>query len=56
MAPHYIQRLLRNYCRAKRSDTHHAQREIGWFLDDDGYWVIRGRLTSKQVALLQSVM
>jgi hypothetical protein len=36
--------------------TRHAQRELHWYVDDEGYWVIRGRLTAEQGALVQTVL
>ena len=29
---------------------------FSWYVDDDGYWVIRGRLTAEQGALVQKVL
>jgi hypothetical protein len=58
----HVERLVRNYRKVKRiealeqENTRHAQRELSWFVDDDGYWVIRGRLTSEQGALVQQVL
>jgi hypothetical protein len=58
----HVERLVRNYRKVKRTEalakenTRHAQRELSWFIDDDGYWVIRGRLTSEQGALVQKVL
>jgi Domain of unknown function (DUF222)/HNH endonuclease len=58
----HVERLVRNYRKVKRiealerENTRHAQRELSWFVDDDGYWVIRGRLTSEQGALVQKVL
>jgi len=58
----HVERLVRNYRTVKRiealekENTRHAQRELHWYMDDDGYWVIRGRLTSEQGALVQKVL
>jgi hypothetical protein len=58
----HVERLVRNYRKVKRiealerENTRHAQRELHWYVDDDGYWVIRGRLTSEQGALVQKVL
>ena len=58
----HVERLVRNFRKVKRiealekENTRHAQRELHWFVDDDGYWVIRGRLTSEQGALVQKVL
>ena len=53
---------FRNYRKVRRvealdsENTRHAQRELHWYVDDDGYWVIRGRLTAEQGALVQTVL
>ena len=58
----HVERLVRNYRRVKRiealekENTRHAQRELHWNVDDEGYWVLRGRLTAEQGALVQAVM
>jgi len=58
----HVERLVRNYRKVKRiealelENTRHAQRELQWYVDEDGYWVIRGRLTSEQGALVQIVL
>ncbi len=58
----HIERLVRNFRKVKRiealdgENTRHAQRELHWYVDDEGYWVIRGRLTAEQGALVQAVM
>jgi len=58
----HVERLVRNYRMVKRiealdrENTRHAQRELHWYVDDEGYWVIRGRLTAEQGALVQTVM
>ena len=56
----HVERLVRHYRQVKRTEalalenTRHAQRELSWYLDDDGYWVCRGRFTPEQGALIQS--
>ncbi len=40
----------------RSENTRHAQRELHWYVDDEGYWVLRGRLTAEQGALVQAVM
>jgi len=58
----HVERLVSNYRKVKRiealehENTRHAQRELSWFVDDDGYWVVRGRFTSEQGALIQKVL
>jgi hypothetical protein len=51
-----------NYRKVKRiealeqENTRHAQRELRWFVDDDGDWVVRGRFTLEQGAQIQKVL
>jgi hypothetical protein len=58
----HVERLVRNYRKVQRiealemDNTRHAQRELHWYVDDEGYWVLRGRLTSDQGALVQKVL
>jgi len=58
----HVERLVRNYRKVKRTEalekenTRHAQRELHWYVDEDGYWVLRGRLTPEQGALVQKVL
>ena len=58
----HVERLVRQYRRVKRfealqrENTRHAQRELHWYVDDEGYWCIRGRLTPEQGALVQAVL
>jgi hypothetical protein len=54
----HVERLVRNYRSVKRHEAlskaqeQHAHRELSWFVDDDGYWVIRGRLPPESGALV----
>jgi hypothetical protein len=58
----HVERVVRQYRRIKRCEAlaqendHHDHRELHWHTDDEGYWVIRGRLTAEQGALVQSVL
>ena len=58
----HVERLVHNYRMVKRiealdsENTRHAQRELHWYVDDEGYWVLRGRLTAEQGALVQTVL
>ena len=58
----HVERLVRNYRKVERiegldrENTRHAQRELHWYVDDEGYWVLRGRLTAEQGALVQAVL
>ena len=59
---HHVERLVRNYRKVKRiealeqENTRHAQRELNWSVDDEGYWVLRGRFTAEQGALIQNAL
>ena len=59
---HHVERAVRNYRKVKRiealaqENTRHAQRELSWYVDDEGYWVLRGRFTAEQGALIQSAL
>jgi len=59
---HHVERAVRNYRKVKRiealaqENTRHAQRELSWYIDDEGYWVLRGRFTPEQGALIQSAL
>ncbi len=56
---HHVERLVRNYRKVKRwqaleeENTRHAQRALNWNFDDGGYWILRGRFTPEQGALIQ---
>ncbi len=58
----HVERLVRQYRMVKRREalkrenTLHAQREMHWFVDDEGFWQFRGRLTAEQGALVQAVL
>jgi len=58
----HVERLVQNYRKVKRiealehENTRHAQRELSWFVDDDGYWVVKGRFTLEQGAVIQKVL
>lgn len=58
----HVERLVRNYRSVKRNEAlakaqgQHAHRELNWFVDDDGYWVIRGRLPPESGALVTQVL
>jgi len=58
----HVERLVRNYRSVKRNEAlekaqeQHLTRELSWFVDDDGYWVIRGRLPPETGALVQQVL
>jgi hypothetical protein len=58
----HVERLVRNYRSVKRNEAlvrandQYQHRELSWHVDDDGYWVIRGRLPPEQGALIQKVL
>ncbi|MSQ98683.1 MAG: HNH endonuclease [Xanthomonadales bacterium] len=58
----HVERLVRNYRQVKRiealdrENSRHAQRELHWYVDDEGLWVLRGRLPAEQGALVQTVL
>ena len=47
----HVERLVRNYRKVKRNEAleldneRHAVRELGWYFDDDGCLVLKGRFT-----------
>jgi hypothetical protein len=58
----HVERLVRNYRSVKRyealvrANDQYQHRELSWHEDDDGYWVIRGRLPPEQGALIQKIL
>jgi hypothetical protein len=52
----HVERLVRNYRRVKRTEAlerdnqHHALRELSWYTNDDGSYVIKARLSPEQGA------
>ncbi|CAA0099910.1 Uncharacterised protein [Halioglobus japonicus] len=52
----HVERLVRNYRKVKRSDAlqrdnqFHALRELNWYIDDDGSYVFKGRMSPEQGA------
>jgi len=52
----HVERLVRNYRKVKRSEAlqrdnqYHALRELNWYVDDDGSYVFRARLSPEQGA------
>ncbi len=58
----HVERLVTNYRSVKRNEAlvkaqeQHSHRELSWFEDDDGYWVIRGRLSPEAGTLVQQVL
>jgi hypothetical protein len=58
----HVERLVRNYCRVKRSEAlerdneRHALRELSWHFDDDGSFVLKGRFTPERGMLIKKVL
>ena len=58
----HVERLVRNYRRVKRSEAlardnqFHALRELNWYIDDDGSYVIKGRLSPEQGARIAQAL
>ena len=52
----HVERLVRNYRTVKRNEAlaqdnkHHALRECSWYVDDDGSYVLKARLSPEQGA------
>ncbi len=40
----------------KEENNRHGHRELSWYIDDDDYWVFKGRFTAEQGALLQKAL
>ena len=58
----HVETQVRLYRKTKRIEAlqqenlRHGHRELTWYIDDDGYWVFRGRFTAEQGALLQKAL
>ena len=58
----HVETVVRNYRRHQRREAlekeneRHAGRELGWFTDADGLWVLQGRFTPEQGALIQKAL
>jgi hypothetical protein len=54
----HVERQVSVYRHIKRADAlklenlRHTQRELSWFEDDDGSWVLKGRFTAEQGAVI----
>jgi len=59
---HHVERLVRNYRKVKRSEAlerdnqHHALRELNWYIDDDGSYVFKARLSPEQGARIAQAL
>ena len=58
----HVETQVRLYRKVKRIEAleeenlRHGHRELSWHIDDDGYWVFKGRFTAEQGALLQKAL
>lgn len=58
----HVERLVRHYRQVKRREAlerdnrAHALRELSWFTDEDGMWVLKGRFSAEQGALISKVL
>jgi hypothetical protein len=59
---HHVEKTVRNYRRCGRlrllreERQHHAVRELGWYVDGDGCWVLKGRFTPEQGAVISRAL
>ena len=58
----HVETQVRLYRKTKRIEAleeenlRHGHRKLTWYVDDDGYWVFKGRFTAEQGALLQKAL
>jgi hypothetical protein len=58
----HVETQVRLYRKTKRIEAledenlRHGHRELSWYIDDDGYWVFKGRFTPEQGAMLQKAL
>jgi len=58
----HVETQVRLYRKTKRIEAlqeenlRHGHRELSWYIDDDEYWVFKGRFTAEQGALLQKAL
>jgi hypothetical protein len=58
----HVETQVRLYRKVKRIEAleeenqRHGHRELNWHIDDDGYWVFKGRFTPEQGAMLQKAL
>jgi hypothetical protein len=59
---YHVETQVRLYRQVKRREAleqenlRHAQRELSWHVDDSGFWVLRGRLTPEQGAVIAKAL
>ena len=58
----HVETQVRLYRKTKRIEAleeenlRHGHRELSWYIDDDDYWVFKGRFTAEQGVLLQKAL
>jgi len=58
----HVETQVRLYRKTKRIEAlqeenlRHGHRELSWYIDDDDYWVFKGRFTAEQGALLRKAL
>jgi len=58
----HVEKVVSNYRWCKRLETlegenrRHAHRELSWHTDGDGMWVLKGRFTAEQGALIEKAV
>ncbi len=59
---HHVEKAVRNYRACGRlrllqeERQQHAVRELGWHVDDDGCWVLKGRFSREQGAIISRAL
>lgn len=58
----HVEKVVSNYRRCKRlevleeDNNRHAHRELSWYTDANGMWVLNGRFTAEQGALIEKAL
>jgi hypothetical protein len=58
----HVERLVRNYRKVnriealERDNQRHAMRQLDWYFDDDGSFVLKGRFTPEQGVMIKKVL
>lgn len=58
----HVETVVRNYRRHQRQEAlqeenrRHEERELSWYVDTDGMWVVSGRFTPEQGALIEQAL
>ncbi len=58
----HVEKVVSNYRRCKRLEVleeendRHAHRELSWHSDGDGMWILKGRFTAEQGALIEKAL